>query len=122
VIITENGGPAHLLMNRTQTDHHWIGFKLVGRKSNRDGIGSVIRVESSIGSQWHTVSTSASYLSSSDVRANFGLGRDTHAKTVEIRWPSGMVQTLNAVRGDRYLTVEEPVSERPKKPEKSDAR
>jgi enediyne biosynthesis protein E4 len=109
VVISENGGPAHILMNRTRTDHHWIGFKLIGRKSNRDGIGAVIRMETSAGSQWHTVTTTSSYLSASDVRANFGLGSDTQAKKIEIRWPSGIVQTLSGVTGDRYIKVEEPV-------------
>ncbi|HTV15358.1 MAG TPA: CRTAC1 family protein [Acidobacteriaceae bacterium] len=112
-VITENGGPAHILMNRTPTANHWLGFKLVGHKSNRDGIGAVIRVETSKGSQWVTVTTSSSYLSSSDVRAHFGLGADTHAKTVEIRWPSGIVQTLANVTGDRYLRVEEPAAATP---------
>jgi hypothetical protein len=109
-VITENGGPAHILMNRTATANHWLGIKLVGHKSNRDGIGAVIRVETSKGSQWVTVTTSSSYLSSSDVRAHFGLGADTAAKTVEIRWPSGIVQTLANVAGDRYLRVDEPTA------------
>jgi hypothetical protein len=56
------------------------------------------------------VTTSSSYLSSSDVRAHFGLGADTAAKTVEIRWPSGIVQTLANVAGDRYLRVDEPTA------------
>lgn len=113
VVISENGGPAHILMNRTQTDHHWIGFKLVGRKSNRDGIGSVIRVDNSAGSQWYTITTASSYLSASDVRAHFGLGSDTCAKMVEIRWPSGIVQKLGNVAADRYVTVEEPINTGP---------
>jgi enediyne biosynthesis protein E4 len=107
-VITENGGPAHLLMNETATANHWIGFKLVGHKSNRDGIGAVIRIDTSKGSQWYTVTTASSYLSSSDVRAHFGLGLDTRVKTVAVRWPSGYLQTLNDVQGDRYLIVEEP--------------
>jgi hypothetical protein len=106
-VITENGGPAHILMNRTRTANHWIGFRLVGRKSNRDGIGAVIRVETSAGSQWVTVTTVSSYLSASDVRAHFGLGPEAVAKTVEIRWPSAIVQTLSHVQGDRYVHVEE---------------
>jgi len=109
-VITENGGPAHILMNRTQTANHWIGFKLVGHKSNRDGIGAVIRIETRKGSQWATVTTSSSFLSASDVRAHFGLGSDTSAKTVVIRWPSGIVQTLSDVAGGRYVRVEEPES------------
>jgi enediyne biosynthesis protein E4 len=110
VVISENGGPAHILMNHTQTNHHWIGFKLVGHKSNRDGIGAVIRVDTSAGSQWYTVTTTSSYLSASDVRAHFGMGADTHAKAVEIRWPSGIVQKLSDLAADRYVTVEEPIN------------
>jgi enediyne biosynthesis protein E4 len=110
VVITENGGPAHVLMNRTETGNHWIGFKLVGHKSNRDGIGAIIRVETTQGSQWYTVTTTSSYLSASDVRAHFGLGSDASASTVEIHWPSGIVQTLRNVPGDRYLNVDEPVA------------
>ena len=109
VVISENGGPAHVLMNRTKTTNHWIGFRLVGHKSNRDGIGAVIRIDTSKGSQWYTITTSSSYLSASDVRAHFGLASDTSVKTVEIRWPSGFVQTLKNVAGDRYVRVDEPV-------------
>jgi enediyne biosynthesis protein E4 len=107
-VITENGGPAHLLMNEINTANHWIGFKLIGHKSNRDGIGASIRIDTSKGAQWYTVTTASSYLSSSDVRAHFGLGLDTRVKTVQILWPSGYQQTLKDVLGDRYVTVEEP--------------
>lgn len=110
VVVTENGGPAHVLMNETATANHWIGFKLVGHVSNRDGIGAVIKIETAMGPQWYTVTTASSYLSSSDVRAHFGLGMDSAAKTVEIRWPSGIVQTLRDVTGDRYVTVNEPAA------------
>lgn len=112
-VITENGGPAHILMNRTKTGNHWIGFKLVGHKSNRDGIGAVIRIDLSNGSHWETVTTASSYLSGSDVRAHFGLGSDTVVKTVEIRWPSGIVQTFRKMPADQYQRVEEPVSAAP---------
>jgi enediyne biosynthesis protein E4 len=108
-VITENGGPAHVLMNRTNTANHWIGFKLVGHKSNRDGIGAVIRIDTSTGSQWATVTTASSYLSASDVRAHFGIGRDTSVNAVEIHWPSGIVQRLKNVPGSQYLRVDEPI-------------
>jgi hypothetical protein len=113
-VLTENGGPAHILRNETSTANHWIGFKLVGHTSNRDGIGAVIKVTGSKGSQWYTVTTASSYLSSSDVRAHFGLGADKEAKQVEIRWPSGIVQVLNDVEGDRYLRIDEPSAPPPK--------
>ncbi len=107
-VISENGGPAHVLMNRTKTSNHWIGFRLIGHKSNRDGIGALIRIETSAGPQWYGVTTASSYMSSSDVRAHFGIGADKTVKSVEIRWPSGIVQTLGNVPGDQYLQVDEP--------------
>jgi hypothetical protein len=94
-------------MNETKTSNHWIGFRLVGHRSNRDGIGAVIRITTSQGPQWYTITTASSYLSSSDVRAHFGLGEDTEATTVEIRWPSGIVQRLSHVKGDRYARIDE---------------
>jgi enediyne biosynthesis protein E4 len=106
-VVTENNGPAHILMNETKTSNHWIGFRLVGHRSNRDGIGAVIRITTSQGPQWYTITTASSYLSSSDVRAHFGLGEDTEATTVEIRWPSGIVQRLSHVKGDRYARIDE---------------
>jgi hypothetical protein len=56
------------------------------------------------------VSTSGSYLSSSDKRLHFGLGAAGEAQTVEIHWPSGIVETLKDVMGDRYVTIDEPVN------------
>ena len=109
VVVTENNGPMHILMNRTETGNNWIGIKLVGHKSNRDGIGAVVKVVTADGPQWQTVKTSVGYLSSSDPRAQFGLGRQKVIRTLEIRWPSGIVQTLQNVAGNRYMTVEEPV-------------
>ena len=109
-VVTENGGPAHILMNRTRTSNHWLGLDLIGHKSNRDAIGAVVKLTTGTRSQWATVTRSGSYLSSSDKRLNFGLGKDTAAQSIEIRWPSGIVQTLKDVKADQYLTVDEPTS------------
>jgi enediyne biosynthesis protein E4 len=106
-VVTENGGPAHVLLNKTQTSNHWLGIKLVGHKSNRDGIGATVKITTSTGPQWETVTTSVGYLSSSDPRVHFGLGKDAEAQSVEIHWPSGIVQTLKDVKGDQYVTVDE---------------
>jgi len=65
-------------------------------------------------SQFATVSTAGSYLSSSDKRAHFGLGQETTVQTIEIRWPRGTLQTLKDVRADQILKVDEP-AESPKK-------
>ena len=109
VVVTTNDGPAYLLRNETETGNHWIRLYLVGRKSNRDGIGAAIKLTTAAGSQWWTVTTAGSYCSSSDKRAHFGLGQETTAKTIEIRWPSGIHQTLTDVAGDREVRIEEPV-------------
>lgn len=107
-VFTTNGGPAYVLRNETQTENHWLTLSLVGHKSNRDGIGAVIKLTTATGSQWVTVTTGGSYLSASDKRAHFGLGAETAAQSIQIHWPSGIVQTLSNVRGDQTLTVDEP--------------
>jgi len=106
-VVSTNGGGVHVLHNETVADNHWLTFKLVGHKSNRDGIGAVIKLSTSQGPQWVTVSTTGGYLSSNDPRAHFGLGTDTSAQTVEIDWPSGTKQILKNVAGDRIVQVDE---------------
>ncbi len=106
-VVSTNGGPAHILHNETATGNHWLTLLLVGHKSNRDAIGAEIKVTTGEGAQFWTVSTAGSYLSSNDKRAHFGLGPDTEARTVEIHWPSGLTQTLEHVKGDRELRIDE---------------
>ena len=106
-VVTTNGGTPHILHNETPTANHWVTLKLVGHKSNRDGIGALIQVTTPAGSQWETVSTSRGYLSSSDPRAHFGLGSSAVAQAIEIRWPSGIVQTLKNVAGDQVISIDE---------------
>jgi enediyne biosynthesis protein E4 len=110
VVVTTNDGPAYILRNQTPTNNHWLEIKLVGHRSNRDGIGAEIKIMTSAGMQIETVSTAGSYLSSSDRRVHFGLGADKEARAVEIRWPSGAVQTLQDVTGDRIVQIEEPAA------------
>jgi len=109
-VVTTNGGPVYILHNETPTPNHWLSLSLVGHKSNRDAIGAEVKIRTSTGLQLATVSTAGSYLSASDKRVHFGLGADTTAQSVEIRWPSGIVQLLKNVRGDQILTVDEPAS------------
>jgi len=106
--VTTNDGPAYVLRNETPTHNHWLILQLVGHKSNRDAIGAVVKVVTTQGSHFATVTTAGSYLSSSDKRVHFGLGLETAAKTIEIHWPSGIRQTVQNVRGDQILQIEEP--------------
>jgi hypothetical protein len=107
-VISTNGGASYVLRNETTTANHWITLRLIGHKSNRDGIGAVVKLTTGQGSQWVTATTASGYLSSSDPRVHFGLGDSAVAPTIEIRWPSGIVQTLKDVRGDRQVQVDEP--------------
>ena len=109
-VVTTNDGALHILHNETATSNHWITLKLVGHRSNRDAIGAEVRVKSSVGLQIETVSTGGSYLSSSDKRVHFGLGPDTKVASIEIRWPSGIMQTLRDVAVDQILQVDEPAA------------
>jgi hypothetical protein len=108
-VVSTNGGPAHILLNKTSTTtNHWITLHLTGHKSNRDGIGAVVKLTTENGSQWVTVSTSSGYLSASDPRVHLGLGDSPQASSIEIRWPSGILQTLTHVKADRQIQVDEP--------------
>jgi hypothetical protein len=109
-VVSTNGGPAHILLNETATSNHWITLHLTGHKSNRDGIGAVVKLTTAKGSQWVTVTTASGYLSSSDPRVHFGLGAAGVARSIEIHWPSGIVQTLTDVKGDRQIQVDEPTA------------
>jgi hypothetical protein len=106
-VVSTNDGPAHVIRNETKTAHHWLTLRLVGHKSNRDAIGAVVKIVTVKGPQYATVTTASSYLSSSDKRVHFGLGVETTVSTLEIRWPSGVRQTLKNVRGDQILDVDE---------------
>jgi len=109
-VVATNGGSVYILHNETPTRNHWLSLSLLGHKSNRDAIGAEVKIRTSTGLQLATVSTAGSYLSASDKRVHFGLGADATAQSVEIRWPSGVVQLLKDVRGDQILTVDEPAN------------
>jgi len=101
---------AELWMNRSPHSGHWLDVALRGVKSNRDGIGARIKVMTRSGVQYNHQTSSVCYASSSLGPVHFGLGADPIASRVEITWPSGAVQVLENVGGDRILKVTEPVS------------
>jgi hypothetical protein len=107
VVVTSNDGPAWVLRNEMPAQNHWITLKMVGTKSNRDGIGARIEIATSAGKQFATVTTSGSYQSSSDKRVHFGLGPASSINRVEIHWPSGAKQVLSNVKVDQLLTITE---------------
>ena len=84
---------------------HWLAVEAVGTSSNRGGIGTRIRIAAGDGVQIGEVGSGGSYLSQRDPRVFFGLGSWTRVDQVEVRWPSGKVQRLAAVKADQVLTV-----------------
>jgi hypothetical protein len=110
VVVSTNDGPAHILHNETSTQNHWLTLNLVGHRSNRDAIGAEVKLTTAKFSQFATVTTAGSYLSSSDKRVHFGLGSEASAQSIEIRWPSGILQKLSNIRADQALQIDEPAS------------
>jgi hypothetical protein len=109
IAINCNNGPVLILRNQSNHLNHWLALNLIGSTSNRDAIGSKIRLVTDSGEQLSAfVSTAGSYLSASDKRAHFGLGASKKAQLIEITWPSGTVQRLEAIMADQILTVSEP--------------
>jgi len=107
ILITTNDGPAYLYRNDGGNHNNWICVRLVGRKSNRDGIGAVVRITSKSGKQWNMVRSGSSYCSQSDLALTFGLGSDPELQAIEIEWPSGARQKLAGVAANQFLTIDE---------------
>jgi len=108
VVVSAISAPAEIWMNESPGHIHWLEFKLQGTKSNRDGIGAMIKIVTKSGAQYNQMTTAAGYASSSAGPVHFGLGQNTSADLVEIRWPSGIVQRMHNIAGDRIVTVKEP--------------
>lgn len=103
--VSSLNGPLELWMNRSPM-RHWLQLKLRGKQSNRSALGAKITLRSAAGVQLKEVCNSVGYASSSDLRVHFGLNEDRIA-SIEIRWPSGIVQHLPAVSSDQILDVTE---------------
>ena len=109
MVVTVLGGPVKLFHNSSVSQNHWILLNLVGTKSNRMAVGAQVRILTDDGrQQWNEVTTAVGYAAASDSRVHFGLGASHTVKEVEIRWPSGIKQTMRDIEADRVLTIEEP--------------
>ncbi|HSD66663.1 MAG TPA: CRTAC1 family protein, partial [Vicinamibacteria bacterium] len=109
VVVSVIGEPPEVLCNVTEGAGHWLVLRLAGRKSNRDGLGAMVKLTGESGRvQYNHATTAVGYASSSDRRVYFGLGAGRTAREIEIRWPSGVRQVLKNVSADRLLEVEEP--------------
>jgi hypothetical protein len=108
-VVTSLESNAELWMNRSPNQNHWLAIALRGVKSNRDGIGARIKVITKSGAQYNHQTSSVCYASSSLGPVHFGLGSESEASSVDIFWPSGIVQRLQNIRADQILRVTEPI-------------
>ena len=107
VVVTALEDRLEIWHNLSPARNHWLLVRTVGSRSNRDGIGTKLRVRSASGVQYSHVSTSVGYSSASDPRVHFGLGRDALADELRLEWPSGTVDVLRNVRADQAVVVRE---------------
>jgi hypothetical protein len=107
IVLNCNDQPA-VLMEWTGNANHWLTVDTIGTRSNRDGIGAQMHLTTEDGKQQYgLVSAAGSYLSASDKRVHFGLGKNSVVQSLEIYWPSGLKQTLTNVKADQALIVHE---------------
>ena len=107
-IVTNNRGDfPSLLRNDGGNANHWLTVQLVGTKSNRDGLGASLRLTSEGFVQVEQAKGGMSYMSASDPRIHFGLGKRTKITSLEITWPSGQIDRLTNVPINQIITVKE---------------
>jgi len=107
IFISNSNQTADLLRNDGGNRNHWLMIKTVGAKSNRDGIGTRIKVVSGSLSQVKEVRSGSSYLSQNDLRVLFGLGEHTKVDLIELRWPSGIIKKFFDVKVNQMLIITE---------------
>ncbi len=106
MIVVDSEGEPRLLRNETTPAGHWLSCRLVGTKSNRDGLGALITAEAGGRRLLRHCATDGSYFSASDRRVHFGLGSAARA-TVTVRWPSGRTDIHRDLAVDRVVTLRE---------------
>jgi hypothetical protein len=104
VLVTNNNGPARLLLNQIGNKNHWIGLRLIG-KNGRDVLGAQVDVVTANGVLRRRVRTDGSYLSANDPRVLVGLGAASQVKLVRVRWMDGTVEEFKDLTIDKYTTL-----------------
>lgn len=107
VVVFNVGAPPSLFLNETENGNHRVLIRLVGVKSNRMAIGARVIVRTASATQTEEVRAGSSYLSTSDSRLHFGLGKENVMQSIRILWPSGLVQEFRNVKADAIYEVTE---------------
>jgi hypothetical protein len=110
IVVTALNETPRILMNTADSGNHWLVLGLTGHKSARDAVGAKVKITTAAGrTLYNHVAISVGFMSSSDKRIHFGLGRETDVSSIEIRWPSGINQILRNVKADQFLKIDEPL-------------
>jgi hypothetical protein len=107
ILIMNMSQPPSLLKNENRSSNHWLVVKAMGTRSNRSAIGARVAVTAGGRPQIREVLSGSSYLSQSDLRQHFGLGEAKKADRIEVRWPSGLVERLDSVEANQFVTIRE---------------
>lgn len=107
IVISNMNARPSLLVNDLRSANHWIGFKTVGSKSNRDGIGARVTIQIGKRMLVDEVRSGSSYVSSSDLRVHFGLGAAAKVDSVQVRWPSGLIEKFENLAVDKIHSLKE---------------
>jgi enediyne biosynthesis protein E4 len=105
LVVEDLVGKPMVLRNHGIPGRHWVGFELAGQKSNRMAIGARLKLVAGGMTQTDEIHSGGSYLSQSDTRVHFGLGTATSIDSLEIRWPSGKVETFKSLSADKFYNV-----------------
>jgi hypothetical protein len=105
IVVEDIVGSPMVLRNRGIAGRHWVSFELAGTKSNRMAIGARVKIVAGGMTQTDEIHSGGSYLSQNDMRLHFGLGAATKVDRVEIRWPSGTIDTLTNLDVDHFYSV-----------------
>jgi hypothetical protein len=107
IVVNDLDSAPQLLRNDGGNKNNWIIVKTIGTKSNRDGIGARVKVVSGELTQIDEVRSGGSYISQNDLKLHFGLEKRASVDLIQVRWPSGTVDTLNNVTVNKVVTVKE---------------
>jgi hypothetical protein len=106
-VISNMNAPPSLLVNQVRSPNHWVGLRLQGTKSNRDGIGARVTVKAGPRLLVDEVRSGSSYDSNNDMRIHFGLGAVAKIEWVQIRWPSGLTEQFDNIPADAIHVLKE---------------
>ena len=107
IAVATLGGPAYLFRNDGGNQHNWLRVRTIGSRSNRSGLGTLVRVTTASGAQSQMVRSGSSYASQSELALTFGLGRDTSVSAIAVQWPSGKTQTFTKLAPNQVVVIDE---------------